>query len=371
MEDQEDELIELMGFLAQYVRVVHCNQYFMNKLFLNKGKSYVEVLTASDIAYAITLIKNSHEMWKHKFQNNGDAGGKKPRYSSGEGKKREHGESTWSAEGIKYFQNAEKAWTDAFRKDSRANTVLTLYWKSWIEDEGMTFILGGNQGMNKKTAHSILRTRNEGETKKSARAKKVIEPVEEEEFHYESEVDDNGIVDVGEWSARKGPRPRKEKVVHDIDDDDESGDDEDSEDDDNDSLGGGGGNDEDDTDEGGDNDDNDVNIEQEDDERSLNGIQQLMEDEAVVAGLAKKKGKVVASQAPKTKHTKNNVAIESGLNAKRKTVGVRTKSADKPDDRPPTKKHKKFGKELMDEDITKKQEGKRKSKRAAVPNKRN
>ena len=292
MEDQEDELIELMEFLAQYVRVVHCNRFFMNKLFLNKGKSYVEVLTASDIAYAITLVKNSHEVWKHKFQNNGDAGGKKPLYSSGEGKKREHGESTWSADGIKYFQKTEKAWTDAFREDSRAHTILTIYWKKWIEDEGMTFSLGGtNQGMKNKTAISILRTRKEGETNMSTKAKqKVIEPVDEEEFHYESEADDNGIVDVGEWSARKGPRPRKEKVVHDIDDD-ESGEDEDSSDDDDDSLGGAGGNDDDDMDNEKGNNDDDVNIEQEDDgdddERSLNGIQQLMEDEAVAAGMAK------------------------------------------------------------------------------------
>ena len=105
--------------------------------------------------------------------------------------------------------------------------------------------------------------------------------------------------------------------IHDIDDD-ESGDNEDSSEDDDDSLGGGGGgNDEDNMDEEKDNDDDDVNIEQEDDKRSLNGIKQLMEDEAVAAGMAKNR-KVVVSQVPKTKHTKNDAAIESGSNAKKK-----------------------------------------------------
>ena len=54
----------------------------------------------------------------------------------------------------------------------------------------------------------------------------------------------------------------------------------------------------------------------------------------------------------------------------KKKVGVRTKSAEKPDDHPPSKRQKKFGKELTDEDITKKQVGNRKSRRAPAPKKR-
>ena len=84
----------LMEFLMQYVQVVHCNCFFIDKLFLNKGKSYVEVLTPSDIAYAICLLKNSIEMWRHKIANNGNARNMKPLFSMGEGKKREHGETT-------------------------------------------------------------------------------------------------------------------------------------------------------------------------------------------------------------------------------------------------------------------------------------
>ena len=101
---------------------------------------------ASDIAYATTLLKNSLEVWRHKFQHDGDAGGKKPLYSSGEGKKQKHGESMWSADGIAYFKKVEKAWNDAFRRDSRAHTVLTIFWKKWIEDEGKPLRWEGVRG---------------------------------------------------------------------------------------------------------------------------------------------------------------------------------------------------------------------------------
>ena len=128
--NDESALCDIMKFLARYVRVVHCNRFFMNKRCLNKGNLFVEVLTASDIAYAITLLKNSLQVWRHKFQHDGDASGKKPLYSSGEGKKREHGESTWSDEGIAYFKKVKKAWNDAFRRDSHAHTILTIVWKN-------------------------------------------------------------------------------------------------------------------------------------------------------------------------------------------------------------------------------------------------
>ena len=73
---------------------------------------------------------------------------------------------------------------------------------------------------------------------------------------------------------------------------------------------------------------------------------------------------------PKTNQTKNNAAIESGSNAKKKRVGVRAKSAGEPDDQPTKKRQKRFGKVLMDEDITKERVKNRKSTRAPVPKKR-
>ena len=54
---------ELMEFLASYVRVVHADRYYKNLLIKNRGSSYLDIITASDIAYVVSLIKNSDDVW--------------------------------------------------------------------------------------------------------------------------------------------------------------------------------------------------------------------------------------------------------------------------------------------------------------------
>lgn len=88
--------------------------------------------------------------------------------------------------------------------------------------------------MKKKAIHCILRTRTKGEKNKGAtKGKEVVETVNEE-FCYESDVDDNGIIDVGEWSARKERGSSKVKAVHDVDNESEVDDDDGNDDDDDD-----------------------------------------------------------------------------------------------------------------------------------------
>ena len=51
---------DLMDFLACYVCNVHADHYF-RKLLLNlPGATYLDVITPSDIAYIISVIKNIH-----------------------------------------------------------------------------------------------------------------------------------------------------------------------------------------------------------------------------------------------------------------------------------------------------------------------
>lgn len=86
----------LFTVIIAFSRITH-------KVFLNKGKLYVEELTASNIMYAIYLLKNHCiEVLKHKIANVGENDGTvKPLFSMGEGKKRVHGEMTRSKEDIK------------------------------------------------------------------------------------------------------------------------------------------------------------------------------------------------------------------------------------------------------------------------------
>jgi hypothetical protein len=338
-----EELDTLMEFLARYVRVVHCNRFFMNKLFLNKGKSYVEILTPSDIAYAICLLKNGIAMWRHKIANNGDAGDTKPLYSAGEGQKRNHGESVWSKEGIKYFNTALENWNQAFGQGSRDFHVLQLYWKEWIEKEGKTYMIGDDKGMKKKSVHSVLRTREQGETVKgTGRAKKVIQMEDEEDdedeevFVCESDDDDNGIVDVGNWSActRGGRRTVQGGYDNDNDGDDhhpilnQESDDEDNNNDD--------GSKRERDDEGSE----DVGAEE--DGCELSGIQQMMEDEAVVAGLTKGRGR------------RGRVAAATWTSPRRAAV----QQSKQP------KKRQRFGQVIVNEPTG---ESQRKNKRGRVP----
>ena len=175
--------------------------------------------------------------------------------------------------------------------------------------------------MKKKAIHCILQTMMEGEKNKGATKGKTVVETVEEEFCYESDVDDNGIIDVGEWSARKERGSSKVQVVHNVDnesevdnDDDDDDDDDNDDDDSDDEVGGGSGENDEEKEDSNDNGDED-----EKDKRSLNGIQQLMEDEAIASGLSRKKK-----------------PVKQGGKVGRKTV-------DKPANHQPAKRMKKFG----------------------------
>ena len=72
----------------------------------------MDIITASDIAYAITLMKNNQHVWTQQFENacneKKDEVTKvktlKPLVTAGKGKKRTFGNSTWNDEGKEFFQ---------------------------------------------------------------------------------------------------------------------------------------------------------------------------------------------------------------------------------------------------------------------------
>ena len=83
--DEAESMDELMDFLVRYVRLVHCKSYFKSNLTLNEGNSYIDMLTANDIAYAICLLANGLESWRSKKANGGVADkDTKMRFSAGE-----------------------------------------------------------------------------------------------------------------------------------------------------------------------------------------------------------------------------------------------------------------------------------------------
>ena len=50
---EKDIMDELMEFLAGYVRVVHSDHYYRTVLLKYCGSSYLDIITASNIAYIV------------------------------------------------------------------------------------------------------------------------------------------------------------------------------------------------------------------------------------------------------------------------------------------------------------------------------
>ncbi len=51
------------NFLRRYVRKTRTNDLISKKLRASPGRSYLDVIQPSDIAYVIALMKNSREIW--------------------------------------------------------------------------------------------------------------------------------------------------------------------------------------------------------------------------------------------------------------------------------------------------------------------
>jgi len=117
---------ELMEFLAYYARLIHSNRYYRSVLLNNPGATFMDIITASDIAYAITLVKNNLHVWTQQHENAKNESDKdkdkdkdnevskkkvktlKPLFTAGKGKKRTFGNSTWNV--TKARNSSRKHW---------------------------------------------------------------------------------------------------------------------------------------------------------------------------------------------------------------------------------------------------------------------
>lgn len=168
--DDNDKLDVVMEFIAKYVRKVYGDRFLKKTLQAEPGTSFVDIITASDIAYIISLIKNSQKVWTQskdnsKSLNEDEDVAKKntktvrPLFTSGEGKKRTFGETVWSKKGLAYFKSGETAWKSVFN-DKVITRRFYEKWEKWINTNGKKIALGSG---SKKSLYSVLRTREEGE----------------------------------------------------------------------------------------------------------------------------------------------------------------------------------------------------------------
>ncbi len=59
--------VYLYKFIARYVRKVHPDSIITRDLSENVGVSFIDMITPSDIAYVICLVKKGKDMWDQKI----------------------------------------------------------------------------------------------------------------------------------------------------------------------------------------------------------------------------------------------------------------------------------------------------------------
>ena len=115
------------------VRNVHADRYFRKLLLNHPGGTYLDVITPSDIAYIISVIKNSAHLWLLKRgdtceETDHDNVTLKPLFTVGQKKKRTFGTTTWNKLGTDYYSKTHENWKEAFTKTDPQYLMLRNYW---------------------------------------------------------------------------------------------------------------------------------------------------------------------------------------------------------------------------------------------------
>jgi hypothetical protein len=118
IEQGSNLLNQIFNSIARYVRNVHADEHIRRAIRYSAERSFLDVIGPSDIAYIVSMIKNSKGMWDQDIRvlELGTEGMESPEkklkslFTSGSGQKRTQGKSLWNLEGMTYFHQAEKKW---------------------------------------------------------------------------------------------------------------------------------------------------------------------------------------------------------------------------------------------------------------------
>jgi hypothetical protein len=111
IEQGSNLLNRIFNLIARYVRKVHSDEHIHKVIHYSAGRSFLDIIGPSDIAYIVSIIKNSKSMWDQDIQVQ-ELGAEamensekklKPLFTSGSGQKRTQGKSLWNLKGMKYF----------------------------------------------------------------------------------------------------------------------------------------------------------------------------------------------------------------------------------------------------------------------------
>jgi hypothetical protein len=124
-------------FFTQYVWRIHPDTHWKRTMKNNANKFFFQLITPSNIAFVILLLKNGIPVWNKKkvlFKTDKMRKTKaKTLFSSGEGQKRSFGKTTWSKEGLKYFDKVERTWQEAYSNREQMCALING-WERWEPD---------------------------------------------------------------------------------------------------------------------------------------------------------------------------------------------------------------------------------------------
>jgi hypothetical protein len=63
IEQGSNLLNQIFNLFARYVWKVHSDEFICKCLHYSAGRSFLDVIGPGDIAYIISIIKNSNDMW--------------------------------------------------------------------------------------------------------------------------------------------------------------------------------------------------------------------------------------------------------------------------------------------------------------------
>ena len=126
-----------MQFLDKYVSHAVGNHYFTQWSKSNRTKTFLDKVTASDIAYTVLVYENSNEVWKEELkiraisttddERRKATREKKPRYHEGRGKRLKRYGDGWTDHGREYYQQLLGIFKNL--KSSDVWNTLQDYWK--------------------------------------------------------------------------------------------------------------------------------------------------------------------------------------------------------------------------------------------------
>jgi hypothetical protein len=97
---RNDSLDLVFSFVCNYVHKLYSDKHLTKVLKMSPGTTIFQVLTPSDIAYVVVVLKNGKEMWDNKEEGNKGSKKARPLFTSGKGTKRSYGITLWNKEGF-------------------------------------------------------------------------------------------------------------------------------------------------------------------------------------------------------------------------------------------------------------------------------